>query len=316
MSVLLMGALTVIQNQARGFRGLSNVVANTTRAQEMLDKLEKELTFAQAYTPTAFIVADSGDEISVSTTFAFPDKGMLLVNAGNANEERLSYERFDPDRGAFLDVTRGLQCTEESSQSAGSPVQWAPHSEAIGNQQAPAAWQYDGLSTGPLRPIYFRGDGTGLSFQIPTDPLGGTNYMRDGDVTWGSTIYGQPSLDVHSVVYFEATRSVTEISLGADLNGDEDREDTFDVGRLMRRSWNGTDGSAGTEEVALCPSVLIQERCNWGGDLDSDGFDDPMFLWDPELHRLLVRFFLLEVISTGQATSRRIASTIYLRNSQ
>ncbi len=314
VAVLLLGALAVMQKQSQGLRRLSRVTANTTRAQEMLLALEQELSFARAYTPTAFIVTDAGLEVSLSTTFAFPDKGMLLVNRGAANEERISYERLDLIRGAFMDVTRGVQCTEERHHGTGSPVQWAFHAEPIENQETPAASQYDGLSIGPSRPIYFRGDGTGLSFQLPTDPNGGTNYMRDGDVTWGATIYGQPSLNAHSVIYFEPTRSVTEISLGADINRDADLEDTFDVGRLVRRTWNAADGLAGHQEHALCPSVLLQERCNWGGDMDADGFDDPMFLWDPEIRRLLVRIFLLDVFSEGQAATRSIESTIYLRN--
>jgi hypothetical protein len=59
---------------------------------------------------------------------------------------------------------------------------------------------------------------------------------------------------------------------------------------------------------------VLQERCNRGGDLDGDGFDDPLFLWDPMARRLHVRIFVLGNGVEEMPLVRRVESVIYLRN--
>jgi len=59
---------------------------------------------------------------------------------------------------------------------------------------------------------------------------------------------------------------------------------------------------------------VLQERCNWGSDLDGDGFDDPLFMWEPETGCLHVRLFLAAGTVNGRQSVREIESILYLRN--
>ena len=89
--------------------------------------------------------------------------------------------------------------------------------------------------------------------------------------------------------------------------------DVFDLGRIELVTWNAFTGGEATR-VRLCPPIVMQERCNAGGDLDADGFDDPMFVWFPIEGRLEVRFFLALGVVNGRQVIRRTSSTIHLRN--
>ena len=98
-----------------------------------------------------------------------------------------------------------------------------------------------------------------------------------------------------------------------DVNQDGDRVDVFDVGQLRRVNWDVTNPNL-NDDVGLGPSAVLQERCNWGGDLDSDGSDDPLFLWNPDTNELHVRIFILGLTKSGLPIVRRVESVLYLRN--
>jgi hypothetical protein len=89
--------------------------------------------------------------------------------------------------------------------------------------------------------------------------------------------------------------------------------DVFEIGQLRRLIWDTSDPSR-VEELGLGPSNVIQERCNHGGDLDGDGFADPLFLWNAETNLLHVRLFLLGASRRDMPIVRKVESVLFLRN--
>ena len=178
----------------------------------------------------------------------------------------------------------------------------------MANQTTPAAGSWDGVADELEGPVVFQGDGTGFSFRAPIEAPGRAGHLENGRVTWGAVLDGTPSEQGRSAFYFAPRHTLTEVQSGTDLNGDGDRVDTFDVGEIRRRTWNAIDAAQVPADVTLTPAFVLQERCNWGGDLNSDGFDDPIFLWDPESQRLHVRVTVLTDHARA-ATAADAAST-------
>ena len=67
-------------------------------------------------------------------------------------------------------------------------------------------------------------------------------------------------------------------------------------------------------DLGLGPTVVIQERCNRGSDLDADGFEDPIFVWDRGTRQVHVRLFVIGLALLDQPIVRRVQSTVFLRN--
>ena len=86
------------------------------------------------------------------------------------------------------------------------------------------------------------------------------------------------------------------------------------MGQIRRLSWDATDPTGQVDDVGLGPTVLLQEQCNWGGDLDGDGFDDPIFLWDKDTNQLHVRLFVLGWAMKQMPIVREVDSVMFLRN--
>ena len=99
-----------------------------------------------------------------------------------------------------------------------------------------------------------------------------------------------------------------------DLNADGDEADTFDLGRIRMRSWDSANPGAPATDVALGPAFVLQEQCNWASDLDGDGFEDPMFLWDATQARLRVRLFVLEGTINARPSVERLETSVFLTN--
>lgn len=316
--VVLMGVMSSIDRESAGLRSLAKMTAIETRAQEMINRLEQELLFAQGTSPSTAIVVNLGPtvttELRVASTLGFPDQGTLLVNRGTPFEERLTYAGFDPVANSFVTLTRGQQCTGAFNHLSGDTVWWAGLAEPIEDQIAPPPSQWDGQAMEITGPVFFRGDGSGFSFRLPTDPAGGTDYFADGELQWGALVDGQPMLEGWSVLYFEPVTTTTEAEQRKDFNQDGDRDDTFEIGRIRMRSWDTTNPNRTPVDTALCPPMVLQEQCNWGGDLDNDGFEDPIFLWDPGSRSLHIRLLILGGIINRVPVIRRVESLIYLRN--
>jgi hypothetical protein len=315
LAVLLLLATAGLKVETGLLRGMASTSVTEVRVQDALQRLEKELAFARGERPIAILASGlggGGSTATVASTARFPDEGWLLLSRGTAAEERVFYATSDAS--TFVGLDRGQQCTDGVAHAAGSEVLWSGLAEPVANQTNPPASQFDGRALGFGGATFFRGDGTGFSYCVPTDPAGGTNYFDGEQITWGATVNGTPTLSGRSAIYFAPLETLTEANANADLNRDGDRLDTFDVGQLRRRSWDESNPDQEVPFVALCPTMLLQERCNWGGDLDGDGFDDPLFLWNETTRQLDVRLFVMVRGDGGTVRVRRARTTIFLRN--
>ena len=186
----------------------------------------------------------------------------------------------------------------------------------IENQTNPAPNLYDGISQELFGSVFYEGDGSGFSFRLPVDPLGTGSFVEDGELRLGAMLENGDDVNGWSAVYFEPVATVTEESRGVDINRDGDREDRFDLGSLRMRSWRTTDASPNmTREVGLCPPIILQEECAWGGDLDGDGFSDPIFLYDERTQRLRIRLHVLTGTVGEIGVVKRKELAMFLRNS-
>ena len=107
---------------------------------------------------------------------------------------------------------------------------------------------------------------------------------------------------------------MSEADVHRDLNGDGDRTDTFELGQIRARAWDTANPAVPASDIGLGPPVILQELCAHGRDLDGDGYDDPIFLWNPAEGRLHVRLFVLGRSKGEVPAVRKVETTIYLRN--
>ena len=319
MTVVMTAMVVGVQQEASG---LSDMVDSGTRerlTQELLQKIESRLEFAAGATPIATLTESWGGiatPLTVDSSLGFPPIGYLVLDPGSINEERVIYRGLDVEDHEFTIQKHGVQCTTPSGHGQGSPVVWSGSAHAIENQTNPLANQYEGIAASPVGNVFFRGDGTGFSYRLPTDPAGGTDYFDANGVRWGATVSGSPSLDGWAAIYWQPVKKVTELELGRDVNQDGDREDTFQLGRLKQASWDAFSNGTDPTIVGLSPPIVLQEDCNHGGDLNFDGFDDPMFLWNPHDASLTLRMTVLTGTAHGRTSLQRVETTIFLRNGE
>lgn len=315
LSVVLLTAYGMLQHDAQISRSTLGISIAETRCQAMITELERELADARGASPIAVqtgALVPAGTQVNVGSTLGFPPSGMLLVDRGSAAVERMRYDALDATR--FLSLTRGQQCTTAASHATATEILWGGLAQPIELQVNPAPSLFDGRARVAGRTIFFRGDGTGFSYRVPTDPAGGRDFIDGDELRWGATVRGTPTLDGWYAIVFEPRETITEASSGTDMNNDGDRLDTFDIGQLRRRAWNATNPAGLGDDLGLGPTVLIQERCRHGRDLDGDGFDDPMFLWDAERRQLSIRLFVVGHADRSQPIVRKLETTIFLRN--
>jgi prepilin-type N-terminal cleavage/methylation domain-containing protein len=307
-----------MQREARGLRQLQSLSQQERVISDLMMKIESQLDFAQGEIPTATLASSlpsgEGFVVDVDSSGSFPDQGILLINAGNASEERIRYDDSDPGTGAFLTLERGAQGGTARSHAAGAEVLWAATAAVLAEQTAPVAGSFDGQSRELLADLFYRGDGTGFSYRVPVDPAGGTNYLTPTGVRWGATIGGRPTEDGRACIFFEPVAVLQETERNFDFNSDGDLDDMFDLGRIRQRAWDAVDGDNGSSDLALSPPMIIQERDAWGADLDNDGFEDPMFLWTPLSGRLRIRFFALVGTINQAEVVKRYETVLHLRN--
>lgn len=317
-SVLMVTATLNVNRDARALNSLARKTSLEVKADVMINRIESQLEFAQAGTVQAWLQADMSagetQAISVDTNLGFPDRGTLLFEPGTAREERVSYDTFGLLPSTFATLDRGQRCAPATAHADGTLIRWADAAVVLEDQLNPPVAFYDGASQELLGQLFYRGDGTGFSFRVPTDPSGAMEFFdATGEVTWGATVEGQPILTGWSCLYFDQVAVISEATRGFDLNSDGDQTDTFDLGRIALRSWDTADPTAATE-VGLCPPMILQEQCAWGSDLNNDGFQDPMFLWDPRSSRLRIRLFLLTSNQIERPEVRLIERAMFLRN--
>ncbi len=318
LSVILLIGFGVVIRENRTASSTMAIAVAETHAQDTLNGLKSHLTDARGELPHALVVTAldhaGTTSLTVDSTLGFPDQGILLVDRGTPHVERIFYSSLGPVRTSFLALARGVQCTTAHAHPAGTSVLWAGLGQAVALTGTPPPDEYDGRALEAEGQVYFVGDGTGFSYRVPTDPLGGNDVLADGAIRWGAIAGGRPTLDGWSALVFVPRRLLDESEVHTDINHDGDENDLFDVGQIRARSWNTADPAVPASDIGLGPPVILQERCHAGGDLDGDGFADPIFLWEPVQRRLHVRLFVLGRSAGSVPTVRKVESTIFLRN--
>ncbi|MCP3917461.1 MAG: hypothetical protein GY711_18100 [bacterium] len=256
------------------------------RAKAILVRMQHELASAVGTFPAARLADDMAiadvDQIAVDTTMGFPDRGTLLIDRGDAQREYVEYDAIGAGGTAFTVASRGERCSSPAQHQRGAAVLWADQAEVIADLTRPLESQFDGITREDSGPTHFRGDGTGFAFRIasPEAAAPGVKVREDRPLGW-------------AYLAFEPVSVVTEMSRQRDINGDGDRLDSFDCGRIEMRTWNSADPTVEATTVALSPPVVLQPVCGRGGDMDGDGYADPIFLWNPSSQTLHVRMTIL-----------------------
>ena len=327
LSVLLLSIFAVLERQGQlGTAALSTSITEN-RAIELASRLRRELVSARGKRVRCVLTAPinseasgPGSSLEVSTTTGFPPTGTLLIDSGTGALERIGYESLDLDEREFRGLSRGLDGTAESSHYVTSDWIWwsgmACPIEGVAGVDGGTAWLNG-------KEVPFRGDGLGFSYRVPVDLDGGVgmpDYLDGLEPAWGaitrSGVDGAltPNATGWCAIVFETSRELTEAELNSDINQDGDKVDVFDVGRLTKITWDTVDPLVPVHRQALGPSCVLQERDAPAADLDGDGYEDPLFLWDADTRILNVRLFLLARGLPDQPTIRRIDVRVFLRN--
>ena len=320
VGVVILGSLALLSRDMEVSRSSISVQVAQNQAQTLIYALEKELSNARGERPVATLTNAIGPGtlggIALDSSAGFPPAGTLTIERGTQHSEHLQYSNLAGDGVTIAGLTRGADCTNPSGHAQNAEVLWSGLAEVLALTGTPPSDLYDGQALESAGPVYFRGDGTGISYRMPTDPAGGDDFFVGGQLQWGAVVGQTPLLTGWSALYYVPVGTYDEAQLGIDINHDGDRTDVFDVGQIHRRSWSTSDPTgADSREVPIGPSVVLQEHCHYGADLDGDGFGDPIFLWDPVSGRLHLRLFVLGRDRQGWPTVRRVESMVFLRNS-
>jgi len=317
-TVIMLSSMALMERDATLSESTLSLAALEDRSGQMLHKIEREMADALISAPTAVLATpllpSTTSEAIVSSTLGFPEQGFLMLSRGTADYEIASYDSLGPGIDRFSALTRGLACTDDSSHSINMEIVWAGLAEAIADQTTPPASSFDGIALEEGTGVFFRGSGTGISFRVPVDPAGGTNYLSGEDIQWGSVVGNVPLLSGWSSIEFVPNTTFDETTTGDDINNDGDTLDSFDVGQLRRKSWDTNNPGGIVDDLGLGPTAILQERCSWGSDLDNDGFEDPIFLWNEQTRTLHIRLFLIGRSVRDLPIVRRVESVLFLRN--
>lgn len=191
--------------------------------------------------------------------------------------------------------------------------------EVLSLSGSPPANLYDGRALESQGPVFFRGDGTQFAYRLPLGVETGAGYIGEAGASFGALVRDaqgvlSPSNTAHTQLRFRAQGTLSESERFVDLNRDGDQLDVFELGQLVKSSFANPGDVQSNIEVPLGPRMVLQEREAYGSDLDGDGFEDPLFLWDPLRSRLSLRLFVVGDDPKGRPAVRRVQSSIYLRN--
>jgi Tfp pilus assembly protein PilX len=320
ISVVIMGSIMLLSHDMDVSRSSISVQVAQNQAQTLIYALEKELSNAKGERPVASLTsalgAGAAGTVSLDSSLGFPPTGTLIIDRGTTKSEHIDYQSLVNDGLTLTSLTRGTHCSTSVGHAQNAEVLWGGLAERLTLTGSPPPDLYDGQALESAGPTYFRGDGTGISYRMPTDPAGGHDYFAGGQLQWGASVGQQRLLTGWSALYYVPVGTYDEAVSGVDINHDGDRTDVFDIGQIHRRCWDTTDpANPDSKDVAIGPSVVLQERCHYGSDLDGDGFADPIFLWDPVSGRLHLRLFVMGRNVQGWPTVRRVESMVFLRNS-
>lgn len=152
-------------------------------------------------------------------------------------------------------------------------------------------------------------DGTRVRIQVPVDhDADGVLYDSTGDVTFGYSVAGTPTLGAAAWYTFVVDQVVTETTLLLDANADGDQEDSFELGHLELQ----TPGAS----TPITGSWILQNAGDPGGDIDGDGTVDPIFSLVDTGGTGLVRLRIFAIHRVADGSFRRFGydSSIQLRN--
>ncbi|MFT5198972.1 MAG: hypothetical protein ACI87O_001632 [Planctomycetota bacterium] len=317
MTVIMASMVVGLQSEAKNLSEMASTSHRERSAQVVMHRIEQELEFAAGTAPTAWLTSGVGggsESLQLDSSAGFPPNGTLLLEPGSPMEERVVFSGLDSVTHTFNELNRGQRCTSPYTHAEGVRVYWAGGASALINQIGPPASQWDGQALTADGPLFFRGDGTGFSYRVPTDPAGGADYFDATGIRWGSKVAGNPSVSGWSALMYVPTRQIVESDLQTDINSDGDEIDVFSLGQIRLVRWDAFNNGVPTDDLALCPPIIAQEVCNYGGDMDGDGFADPMFLWNPSDGSLRIRLTIVSGQQKQRAVVNRIANTLYLRN--
>jgi len=320
LTTILLATFGVIQRDTQLASSTLGICVAEMKAQQMLREIETHLANARGANPLASITEDLGasetGDLAVDMTLGFPDQGSLLLGRGTSSAERIAYASLDATQDHFLTLLRGQQGTDSSSHAAGEELLWCGLAEPIELQVNPPPTTFDGIAMESRGPVFYRGDGIGFSFRIPVDPTDSVPpvYLDEDELQWGHELHGTPSTDAWACLHYVPRFTYAESTTGDDINRDGDTTDVFEVGQIRRRIWDTTDPTVPPADLGLGPTNVLQEQSNRGGDLDGDGFNDPIFLWDRESRQLHVRLFVLGRTNSDVPIVRKVESLVFLRN--
>ncbi len=318
MTIIMAAMVVGLQTEAEDLSELATDSQQQRSTTTVLRRIEAAVDLATGTSMTAWLAKDvEGDNttLQVDSSVGFPPVGTLLLEPGTVREERVSYTGLNTATHTFTGLVRGTHCTTSSGHEKGMRVYWAGSASALENQIGPANALWDGQALTTDGPLFFRGDGTGFSFRVPTDPAGGTDLFEAAEIRWGSEVNGTPNAGGWSALKFVPTKRIVEADVQADINGDGDRFDSFDLGQIRFLRWDSIANDQPISDIALCPPIVAQEVCNFGGDMDGDGFDDPIFLWNAGDGSLRIRITLVSGMQNQRPVVQRLSSNVYLRNS-
>ena len=316
---MILGSILLLSHDMKSSQSSISVQVAQNQAQTLIYALEKELSNARGERPVATLTSalggGVGGTVALDSSAGFPPVGSILIDRGTPQSEHIAYSVLSPDGLTLSGLTRGTQCSTATGHAQNAEVLWSGLAELLTLPGTPPPDLYDGQALESTGPAYFRGDGTGLSYRMPTDPSGGHDFFANGQLQWGATVGDLPLLTGWCALYYVPDGTYDESKSGIDINHDGDTTDVFDIGQIHRARWNTADPASAPNVVAIGPSVVLQERCHYGSDLDGDGFGDPIFLWDPVSGRLHLRLFVMGRNAQGWPTVRRVESMVFLRNS-
>lgn len=318
VSIILLATTAALQKEAENVSDMQRMSYSERLIQDIFTKIEQRLDFSQGLnseTTLASGLSTAGTgSIVLADSLGFPFEGFAIIEPGTGTEEVIEFQGIDPGNEALESLVRGQRGTSAVSHPSGSQIIWEGYSYPIEDQTAPAPDSFDGQTNDLRGPLFFRGDGVGFCYRRPIDPAGTGSFIGPTGIRWGATVGGTDTEDGCSALVFRPVAQITEADRNFDINSDGDMLDSFDVGRISDLGWNSLDPALGTSRLDLVSPIILQEIDNYGGDMDGDGFDDPMFLWSPESGRLRIRLFALLGDVRGREIVRRFETVIYLRN--
>ena len=311
--------ISSIETETRALGALTEFAATSEQRSQVLAKIERKLEFATGKTPTAFLTDDlsslSVGSLALDTVGGFPAPSAVLLARGTENEEIVAYTEVHQDDLTLKTLVRGSSCSTPHAHPSGTEAIWVGLARPCSNQVNPSESEYDGKIRALEGTLFYQGRGTGFVYRVPIDPSGGNYYFTDGELTLGAEVSGTQTTDGWCCIYFKTKDQITELGPGLDINKDGDLADSFDLGQIRQRVWHGTDSEKTPTDVALGASIFLQETCETGSDLNADGFNDPIFVWDADKRRLHISLYSIAISESSIPAVHHSSLTLFMRNS-